>query len=135
MATPPSPTLGMETSGLGISLVKPPLTSTIPSATWFGVRLPDGTQIQYLIDGRNPRIGKKTNGTLVQGFLYDGPLNCVGVLDGAGNVVCRFVYGSRSDVPEYMVKGGSTYRFITDHLGSVRLVVNAATGQIVQRLD
>ena len=30
---------------------------------------------------------------------------------------------------------GAIYRFITDHLGSVRLVVNAETGQVVQRMD
>ena len=35
-----------------------------------------------------------------------------------------------------MVLGDDTvYRFITDHLGSVRLVVNAATGEVVQRVD
>src|SRR4030095_12570821 len=36
---------------------------------------------------------------------------------------------------EYMIKGGTTYRIISDHLGSVRLVVNAATGAIAQRID
>ena len=30
---------------------------------------------------------------------------------------------------------GTVYRFITDHLGSVRLVVNAATGEVAQRMD
>jgi RHS repeat-associated protein len=30
---------------------------------------------------------------------------------------------------------GTVYRFITDHLGSVRLVVNAATGVVAQRMD
>ena len=30
---------------------------------------------------------------------------------------------------------GTVYRLITDHLGSVRLVVNAETGQVVQRMD
>jgi RHS repeat-associated protein len=34
-----------------------------------------------------------------------------------------------------MIKGGQTYRIITDHLGSVRLVVNAATGTVAQRID
>ena len=29
----------------------------------------------------------------------------------------------------------TVYRLITDHLGSVRLVVNAATGEVVQRMD
>ena len=56
-------------------------------------------------------------------------------LDGAGNVVTRFVYGSRINVPDYMVKAGITYRLLTDHLGSVRLVVDTSTGAIVQRID
>jgi hypothetical protein len=30
--------------------------------------LPNGTAIDYLIDGSNRRIGKKVNGVLVQGF-------------------------------------------------------------------
>ena len=47
----------------------------------------------------------------------------------------RFVYATGINVPAYMVKGGATYRLITDHLGSVRLVVNTATGAIAQRLD
>ena len=38
-------------------------------------------------------------------------------------------------MPDYMIKGGVTYRIITDHLGSPRLVVDAATGTVVQRMD
>jgi RHS repeat-associated protein len=38
-------------------------------------------------------------------------------------------------VPDYFVRGGATYRIVTDHLGSPRLVVNTATGQIAQELD
>jgi RHS repeat-associated protein len=34
-----------------------------------------------------------------------------------------------------MIKGGTTYRLLTDHLGSVRLVLDTATGAIAQRLD
>jgi len=41
------------------------------------VDLPDGTPIEYLIDARNRRIGKKVNGLLMQGFLYQDPLNPV----------------------------------------------------------
>jgi RHS repeat-associated protein len=38
------------------------------------------------------------------------------------------------NVPEYLLRDGQTYRLIKDHLGSVRLVVNAATGEVAQRL-
>jgi RHS repeat-associated protein len=34
-----------------------------------------------------------------------------------------------------MIKGGVTYRLVTDHLGSVRLVVDASTGAVAQRKD
>jgi RHS repeat-associated protein len=39
------------------------------------------------------------------------------------------------DAPEYMVRGADVYRLITDHLGSVRLVVKVSDGSVVQRID
>jgi len=99
------------------------------------VTLPAGTVIDYITDGRNRRVGKKVNGVLVQGFIYGDQLNPIAELDGAGNIVSRFVYGTRANIPDYMVKGGVTYRIISDHLGSPRLVVDATTGAIVQRMD
>ena len=99
------------------------------------VTLPDGTQTGYVIDGRNRRIGKKVNGTLVQGLLYQDDLKPIVELDGSNGIVSRFIYANRINVPDYMIKGGVTYRIITDHLGSPRLVVNTSTGQIIQRMD
>jgi RHS repeat-associated protein len=100
-----------------------------------GVLLPDGTAIEYIIDGQTRRVGKWVDGVLVQGFLYQDQLNPVAEFDGTGQVVTRFVYGTRPYVPDYMIKGAATYRIVTDHLGSVRLVVNASTGAIAQRID
>ncbi|HMH56379.1 MAG TPA: RHS repeat-associated core domain-containing protein, partial [Gemmatimonadales bacterium] len=99
------------------------------------VMLPDATQITYVIDGQNRRVGKRVNGVLVQGFLYQGQLSPVAELGGSQQIVSRFVYGTRANVPDYMIKGGSTYRLISDHLGSVRLVVDTADGSIAQRID
>jgi RHS repeat-associated protein len=45
------------------------------------------------------------------------------------------VYGTRVNVPEYMVQNGTTYRILTDHLGSPRLVLDASDGTVVQRMD
>ncbi|HSB68688.1 MAG TPA: RHS repeat-associated core domain-containing protein [Candidatus Methylomirabilis sp.] len=72
---------------------------------------------------------------MVRGFLYGSQLRPMAELDGSGTVVSRYVYGTEANVPEYMVKGGATHRLLTDHLGSVRLVLDTATGAIVQRLD
>ncbi len=98
------------------------------------VELP-GKTIEYVIDGRNRRVGKKVNGTLVQGFLYQGSLKPVAELDGNGNVVARFVYGSKGNVPDYLVKEGKTYRIISDHLGSPRWVVDESDGSVVQQME
>ena len=100
-----------------------------------GVTLPSGEQITYLIDGQNRRIGKQVNGALQYGLLYQNQLNPVAMTDGQGNVIERFVYGDKANVPAYLIKGGTTYRIISDYQGSVRLVVNAATGEVAQQLD
>ena len=72
----------------------------------LGVTLPNGTKIEYVVDGQNRRIGKKVNGKLVQSFLYEDQISPLAELDGSGNVVSRFVYGTHINVPEYMIKGG-----------------------------
>ncbi|RMD84172.1 MAG: RHS repeat protein, partial [Candidatus Dadabacteria bacterium] len=101
----------------------------------LAVVLPDGTRIDYVLDGRNRRIAKKVNGTLIQGWLYQDDLNPIAELDGGGNVVSRFVYGTRENVPDFMIRSGEIYRFVVDHLGSPRLIVNTTTGDVAQRLD
>ena len=101
----------------------------------LSVTLPDATSAEYVIDGQNRRIGKKINGVLQQGFLYQDQLRPVAELSGAGTVVSRFVYATKANVPDYMMKGGNTYRIITDHLGSPRMVIDTASGTIVQRMD
>ncbi|MGI9341965.1 MAG: PKD domain-containing protein [Gammaproteobacteria bacterium] len=98
------------------------------------VGLPDGRSITYLVDSQGQRIGKKINDSLVQGFLYGGSRRVVAELDGTGAVVGRFVYAG-SMTPAWMMKGGESYRFVTDAVGSVRLVIDVATDAVVQRLD
>lgn len=99
------------------------------------VILPDGTAIEYLSDGRNRRISKKVNGESVQGFLYQDQLNPIAELDGTGNVIARFVYADKPNVPAYMIKGGRTYRILSDYLGGPRLVVDVTNGAVIQRID
>jgi RHS repeat-associated protein len=67
--------------------------------------------------------------------LYEGRLRPVAELDGSGNVVSRFVYATKTNVPDYMERGGKTYRVISDRVGSVRLIVDASTGEVAQRID
>ena len=99
------------------------------------VQLPDGTEIEYIIDGQNRRIGKKINGTFVQGFIYHDQINLVAEFDGDGNVASRFIYLNMGHIPAYMIKNGAIYQIISDHLGSPRLVVDVDTGYVAQRRD
>jgi RHS repeat-associated protein len=97
------------------------------------VTLPNHTAITYIVDAENHRIGKKVNGVLTEGFLYDGS-RIVAQLNGSNAIVSHFVYGTNSNAPDYMISGGVTYRIISDQLGSPRLVVNAWTGAIAEEI-
>ncbi len=97
--------------------------------------LPDGRVIEYLTDAQNRRIEKKIDGMLVRRWIYSGTLSPSAELDAQGNVVARFVYATRPNVPDVMINGDTTYRVVTDHLGSPRLIINATTGTVVQQMD
>ncbi|MBI2395808.1 MAG: RHS repeat-associated core domain-containing protein [Deltaproteobacteria bacterium] len=103
------------------------------------VELPGGKAIDYLVDPLGRRVGKKVDGVLTKQWVWDGLLRVVGEVDVATGQTTAFVYGRHPNVPEYAVRdvGGvkQRYRIVTDHLGSVRLVVAATTGQIVKRID
>ncbi|MDB5309938.1 MAG: repeat protein [Gemmataceae bacterium] len=99
------------------------------------VALPDGTRVEYVLDPDGRRIGRRVNGRLVQAWLQHVGQAPALELDGDGQVVSRFVYATRGHVPDYLERGGRSYRVVTDHRGSVRLVVDAATGEVAQRLD
>jgi YD repeat-containing protein len=101
----------------------------------LSVTLPDTTVIEYVIDGQSRRVGKKVDGVLVQGFLYNDQLRIAAELDAAGEVVSHFSYIGGSHSPDWMTKGGELYRLVKDQVGSVRLVVNAVTGDVAQEME
>lgn len=111
------------------------------SYTWdalgnlLGVNLPSGEDIAYIYDGQNRVVGKEVNGTLTEGFLYDGQLEPIAELDGNGNVVEQFVYGARPNVPDYIIKGSVKYKVIADQVGSPVLIVNASTGATAEQIS
>jgi RHS repeat-associated protein len=75
------------------------------------------------------------DGVLVRNFVYEDKLKPIAEFDGVGNLVAEFIYGSKSNLPDYLVKYGTaagTYRTISDHLGSPRIVVNVASGIAAQ---
>jgi RHS repeat-associated protein len=99
------------------------------------VELPNGETIEYVVDGKDRRVGKKVNGVLTEAYLYQGDVNPIAALNNKGEVVAQYIYASQDNVPDYIITDLAPYRLITDDLGSVRLVVDIKTGHIVQRLD
>ena len=97
------------------------------------VAFPSRDTLRYVIDGANRRVARKWNGSPTGGWVYRNGLNPVAELDGSGAVVNRYVYGEEDHVPALLLRGTSTYRLITDYLGSVRGVVDVSTGAVVQR--
>jgi RHS repeat-associated protein len=101
----------------------------------LSVALPSGVVVDYEIDAMNRRAGRRVDGNLTHRWIYKDQLNPVAELDDQGNLTSLFIYGTRSHVPDGMVKNDVRYFFVTDQVGSVRLVVNAETGAVAQQID
>jgi len=93
------------------------------------VALPDGRIVSYDLDGMRRRITKRINGTVVRKWLYGGGMHPVAELD-LNDVVTTRLVGT-----EYLVKAGNTFRIVKDALGGPRLIVDASTGAVAQRID
>ncbi|MBI1937420.1 MAG: hypothetical protein HYS25_04785 [Ignavibacteriales bacterium] len=93
--------------------------------------LPSGSSIEYVVDANNRRIAKRVNGIVEKRWLYSGELSPIAELDSANNVTARFVYATKSNIPDYYTKHDTTFKIISDHLGSPRIIINTVTGEIV----
>jgi RHS repeat-associated protein len=97
--------------------------------------LPDGRTVDYVLDGLGRRIGKKINGVLQRGWLYDGQDRPVAELNGSSVVTEQFVYSDGSSNPSLCIAGTNLYTLISDERGSIRFVINTADGTLAQALD
>lgn len=102
-----------------------------PSGNLVTVAKPGGITYTYLIDGRGRRVGKKEKigtaaETIKKRWLYHDELNPVAELNAGGALVARYVYASRTNVPDLVIKGSKVYRLFSDQRGSPRLAVNVA---------
>jgi RHS repeat-associated protein len=99
------------------------------------VTLPDGSVISYEYDGRQRRVASRRNGVVTSRWVYDGQYRVAAELNTGGAVETRFIYASQLHSPDCLIRGSTTYGYVKNHLGSVRLVVNAASGAVAQALD
>ena len=113
------------------------------------------TEVVYDIDPAGRRVGRTQRGYTggepgtanVRRWIYADALNPVAQLDERNRITQAYVYGNYAHTPDYLVaftyadaestspSSTTTYRYVYDIRGSVRLVVNASTGVIAQQLD
>jgi RHS repeat-associated protein len=97
-------------------------------------------QVDFKLDALGRRVARSKNGSLERQWAYGAGPNPVVELDANNKITRRFVYTDDRNVPDFMATVGSDgskvlYRLLTDQLGSVRLVVNASTGEVAQEMD
>ncbi len=91
------------------------------------VTLPGGGTVSYQYDPFGRRIEKisPTGATI---YVYDGD-NVVEELDGSGTAVARYTQGLGIDEPLAVYRGGASYYYNADGLGSITSLADAS-GQI-----
>lgn len=99
------------------------------------------TAVGYRIDPQQRRIARTENGAVTNLWVYRDDLNPVAELHPDGSLKSLFVYADQANTPAFLVRidpdtgASTTYRYVTDHLGSPRLLVDIDTGAIAQRLN
>jgi RHS repeat-associated protein len=96
------------------------------------VSLPDGRALSYRYDALGRRIERNIEGA-IERYRYDGD-NLVQQFDGAGNLSANFVHGQGQDRILVQLQGTEVINYITDVLGSVRILTDVS-GQILNQYD
>jgi RHS repeat-associated protein len=79
--------------------------------------MPGGIVATYTYDPFGRRISKSVNGVTTQ-YLYDG-MNIIKEYDGTGTLLASYVHGPGIDEPISMTRGGQTFYYHADGLGSI----------------
>ncbi len=96
--------------------------------------------VEYTVDGEGRRIAKKINAKTI-GWAYKDDLKPVTESEsdiyGVWHLKKIFIYGVNPYSPDAFLNlaDNKTYRIIYDHLGSPRMVVDAASGEIIEEID
>ncbi len=102
------------------------------------VSISDGTttdSITYINDGLGRRIQKLKNGVFTNRYIYDEGIRLEGESNEAGTELTHYVYGTKLNVPEYMIRNDVKYKIVSDYVGSVRMVINTDTKAITQQIS
>ncbi|RLC79879.1 MAG: hypothetical protein DRJ03_22670 [Chloroflexi bacterium] len=92
-----------------------------------------GGDAEYLYDARGRRVAKVVDGVTTH-YVYDTQYRVIEERDEGGALLARYTYGSGMDEPLTMERGGQTYYYHRDALGSITEVTDAS-GALVERYE
>ncbi len=91
--------------------------------------------LTYDSDPLQRRMSRVANDDLKSLYAYNPEGKLIGQMDDTGKLVKTFVYATKSHVPDYYIdQNNRKFKIVTDHLGSVRLVV-ANSGRVLQMME
>jgi len=99
-----------------------------------------GHTLAYELDALGRRVGRSVDSVLQRRYLYGRGAQPIAELLPNGQVKSQFVYLTGRHAPDLVVTKDQNlndvvYAVVTDHLGSVRMVVNVETGAVAQRIS
>lgn len=101
------------------------------------LRTPNAQLVTYKYDPFGRRIQKRTvavDGTeMIRRYIYDRE-DILFELDGNGNIITEYLHGPGIDEPIAMIRGGKTYYYHADGLGSI-IAITDSIGRVVQRYE
>ena len=98
------------------------------------VTAPSGVRADYDLDAYGRRVTKRRNGTVQNRFLYRNGLQPIADVDAAGALVSRYIYARGELGPDALERAGATYLLLKDERGSIRFVIDATSGAVLQAL-
>ena len=93
------------------------------------IDFPDSTFASYRYDGLGRRFEKNVNGVITR-YVYDNE-DILLEYDGSNNLLARYTHGIGIDEPLIMERGGQSYFYGTDGLGSISQLTDS-TGIVIQ---
>jgi YD repeat-containing protein len=91
----------------------------------IAIQLPNGSTATYLYDALGRRIQKNAGGT-VTNYLYDGP-HILLEMNASGAMQARYTHGPGIDQMLTMERGGQTYFYHSNAIGSVVMLTDGSS--------
>ncbi|MCP3922332.1 MAG: hypothetical protein GY714_07095, partial [Desulfobacterales bacterium] len=89
---------------------------------------------EYVYDVRGRRVAKVADGITITHYIYDTQYRVIEERDGSEALLAAYTYGTGMDEPLTMERGGETYYYHRDALGSIT-EVSDSDGDIVERYE